>query len=264
MRCERRTKSLSLLWLLFVVAVAAAVAHEWGEIRAVVKERLPIRFVRVEGTFQYLEKQDIQAALTPLAKTSFLEADLRRMRKAAQTLPWIERAQVRRIWPDTIVVRVYERQPYARWGKESLLTPRGERFMPAGIERFQALPLVHGPLGHEVYLLGVLKKMEAALASRRLALEALVVNERRAWTVQLDGGVTIQLGRREPFKAFVLMLRVLPVLGEERIARIERIDLRYPNGFAVSWKPKQVIQGEPEKPPVKSEINKSVEWVDKA
>jgi len=32
-------------------------------------------------------------------------------------------------------------------------------------------------------------------------------------------------------------LDTFPVLGQEKVAAMQVVDLRYPNGYAVSWKP---------------------------
>ena len=38
------------------------------------------------------------------------------MRDAIAKLPWVERVEARKRWPDTVDLVVYEQQPYARWG----------------------------------------------------------------------------------------------------------------------------------------------------
>lgn len=208
----------------------------WGVVTLYERDTLPVRFVRVEGAFEHLEKKDVQRVLEPLVNVNYLSADIREMSRVAQSLPWVERVSIRRVWPDTLVVRVDEQIAYARWGEEGLLNRHGERFVPSNPEGFDELPLIRGPVGQEAYLMKVFQKIAAVMAKHGLSVEALEVNGRRAWSARLAGGIKINMGRHEPLKAFARLLRVLPLLGKQHLAAMERIDLRYPNGFAVSWR----------------------------
>ena len=82
---------------------------------------LPIKYVRTEGVFQYLSKNEIKTVLQPLVMTGFFEADMQAIHSAVSTLPWVDTVTVKRIWPDAIDIKVREKKPYARWGKEALL-----------------------------------------------------------------------------------------------------------------------------------------------
>jgi cell division protein FtsQ len=46
----------------------------------------------------------------------------------------------------------------------------------------------------------------------------------------------LYFGRQDPLKLLERFLELVPKLGEDGFARLKRVDLRYPNGFAVVWK----------------------------
>jgi len=54
--------------------------------------------------------------------------------------------------------------------------------------------------------------------------------------VKLTSGMEIKLGRTTPLKNIQRFLKTVDLLGEEQIAKIATVDLRYPNGYAVTWK----------------------------
>jgi cell division protein FtsQ len=204
---------------------------------------VPIRYVRVEGTFQHLEPVDVKRALLPLVvDTGYFSVAMSPIRDAVEALPWVDSARIRRIWPDTLVVRIDEQRPVARWGDAGLLNERGERFTPEKIEAFQELPLLRGQEGQETELFSMFNKVSSDLAHKGLAVESLTVSERRAWTIRLTDGLLIKMGRQRPWKVLDRFLRAMPLLKEERIRAIESVDLRYPNGFAVTWKPGTEIE----------------------
>jgi len=207
---------------------------QWGG--GQVRETTPIRYVRIEGRFQYLRRDQLQQVLQPLVTTDFFSADVGRIHDAALALPWVDGVVVNRVWPDAIDIRIFEQKPVVRWGDDSLLNTRGELFQPENIESFKSLPLLSGPAGSERRLLPIMRRMRAALADQALTLTALEVSGRRSWQLTLDNGMHIKLGRMAPQEKFQLLLKALPVLGQEAIDAIAGMDMRYPNGFAVAWK----------------------------
>lgn len=228
----------ALKTLLLVALLALAI---WGlrqeYVRHKVTESLPIRYVRTEGVFQYLSKDEIKTALMPLVTESIFDADMQLIHETVAKLPWVKDASVERVWPDTIDVKVHERKAYVRWGQTGLLTEYGELFSPSNVDQFQALLLVEGPKQQEAKTLEIMKGVRIALEDRALEMAEFKVNDREAWEIKLKSGLEILLGRTEQLKKLQRFLSTMPVLGQERMAVMQTVDLRYPNGYAVSWKP---------------------------
>lgn len=224
---------------LAVVAVLALLGWSFGKqlLANKMAESLPIRYVRAEGIFQYLSKAEIKNALMPLVMTSIFDADMQKIQSTVMQLPWVKNASVERVWPDAIDIKVQERKAYVRWGENGLLTENGELFLPANVSQFQSLVLLHGPKEQEAKTLEIMKGVKIALADRAMELTGFSVNDREAWTIKLNTGLQILLGRTGQLKKLQRFLNTLGVLGQDKIAAMEIVDLRYPNGFAVSWKP---------------------------
>lgn len=197
---------------------------------------LPIKYVRTEGVFQYLGKNEIKTVLQPLVMTGFFDADMQSIHTAVSTLPWVDTVTVKRIWPDAIDIKIREKKPYARWGKNSLITERGVIFTPKNIEQFQNLTAVIGPELQQVKVLEIMKGIKTALADESMALAEFNVNDRGAWKIKLATGLEILLGRNEQLKKLQRFLKTLAVLKQEQVDVMAVVDLRYPNGYAVSWK----------------------------
>ena len=198
---------------------------------------LPVKYVRTEGVFQYLSKNEIQTVLQPLVVTGFFDADMQAIHAAVSTLPWVDTVTVKRIWPDAIDIKVREKKPFARWGKNSLITERGVIFTPKNIEQFQNLTAVTGPELQQVKVLEIMKGIKTALADQSMELVEFSVNDRWSWNIKLATGLEILLGRNEQLKKLQRFLKTLTVLKQEQVEQIAIVDLRYPNGYAVSWKP---------------------------
>jgi cell division protein FtsQ len=225
-----------LIFLLLVIVLFKVLPIFWTEHKQALADLLPIKYVRVEGLFQYISKDTIQKALEPYVKTDFFSVDMQVIHQVVMQLPWMKKATVKRVWPDAIDIKVYEQIPAVRWGEKGLLNPAGELFTPESVAQFQDLPLIVGPKGFEARLLEIMKGLETALAERSLHLAEFKVNERRAWEIVLKNGMVIKLGRNGQLKNFQRFLKTLDLLGQEKVDAIAKVDLRYPNGFAITWK----------------------------
>ncbi len=227
-----------VLFLCLVVVVGHQLDKKW-QIRSVSIKNvsMPIRYVRIEGVFQFLSKSEIQNVLQPIVMAGFFGVDMQEIHAAVSTLPWVDAVTVKRVWPDTIDVKVQERKPYARWGENSLITEQGTVFTPDNIEPFKDRILIIGPELQQLKVLEIMKGIKTALADHSMTLAMFSVNERGAWKIKLANELEILLGRNEQLKKLQRFLKTLTVLDQEQFLQIERVDLRYPNGYAVSWKP---------------------------
>jgi cell division protein FtsQ len=236
-RTPRKKGRLSARFLLAVGAVMVLGAILSYIDAARLKKFMSIDYVRVEGEMWHLDADEFRTALMPHARQGYFSADLESIEAAARDFAWVDEVQAARVWPDTIVVRIREHQPVARWGEDSLLNDRGERFAPRDAASLEYLPLLSGPPGQEKQVLSMMRSLNAKLQIRRQRVETLRLSKRLAWVAQLDGGMEVVFGNQDPLSAMDRLLALLPQLGEERIAAIRKLDLRYPNGFSVVWKP---------------------------
>lgn len=68
-----------------------------------------------------LNEADVRAAVGIYEGDYFFGADLRRAQSNTESLPWVDRAVVRRLWPNRIVVQLVETSPYALYQKDGQL-----------------------------------------------------------------------------------------------------------------------------------------------
>ena len=211
-------------------------------IQRVMAETIPIRYVQVEGAFQYIDKQDIQKTISPLLQLGYFSVDLQAVQLAVMSLPWAEKVKVQRIWPDRLKLRIYEQKPIVRWQMDSLLNIKGDIFKPRNIDRFQALPVLYAPIEQRYQMLQVMGGLKLNLMDQGLYLTEFRVSKRQSWWLEMENGMIIELGRFQPLQKFSRLMQALTVTGSELIEKIAYIDTRYPNGFAVRWREnKQII-----------------------
>lgn len=221
--------------ILIVLLVMAA--GGWQLVRWRDAASKPIRYVRIEGAFQYTDKERLKAVVAPEIRRGFYHADMNTLQRAIGSLPLVAQVDVKRVWPDAVHIKIREEIPVVRWGKNGLLNKQGELLIPDDIGAFSTLPLITGPEGQEKKLLEIMKGLYIALRDKSLQLAEFHVNDRRAWRIKLASGLEMQLGRRAPLENMQRFLKTLALIGDEQVALMASVDTRYPNGFAVTWKP---------------------------
>jgi cell division protein FtsQ len=196
----------------------------------------PVRKLVVEGTFQRVTPIQVEAAVADGLNAGFLTLDLGELRKRVQALDWVDRANVGRQWPDTLIVRVTEHQAAARWGESGLLNVRGELFTEHSQHSFAELPSLAGPPGSEHDVARRYLAVRGKLAEANLGLETLSMDERGSWRLVLAGGQEVRLGRRDIDERLYRFFDVVAPALVGELKRVEYVDLRYTNGFAVGWR----------------------------
>ena len=97
-----------------LVLAVAVLALLWRVVYGYMKETplLTLREVTIEGCQRSSEK-DILSMTQLDRKPNILSIDLAESRSKVEANPWIEHAEIRRIFPDRISIRIIERKPAA-------------------------------------------------------------------------------------------------------------------------------------------------------
>ena len=196
-----------------------------------------LRTIVVEGGMQRVERREIVDALQGRLSGTFFTVDLESVRSLFEGIPWVRRAELRRVWPDSLQVRVEEQVALARWGqgrKAQLVNLQGELFRGQSDE---PLPVLAGPAGTESEVARRFLEFRGLLAPLGLEPRQVLLSSRLAWQLRLSNGLTIQLGRdseRDRVEdRLARFVSVFPKTLADSRQRIDYVDLRYPNGFAV-------------------------------
>ncbi|MCK5889525.1 MAG: FtsQ-type POTRA domain-containing protein [Methylococcales bacterium] len=208
----------------------------WRELKKKSSEWLPIKYVKIEGTFQYIDKTKIQQLLANKISHGLYNVNLQKAQETILSLAWVKHAIIKRVWSDTINIKIIEQIPVVKWGNIELMNAQGELFKPDNIHQFDSLPTIYATEGNEKHLLGTMNDLALVLSKHSLNLTEFQVSDRGAWSVTLDSELIFKLGRNQPFDKLRLFLKTMTLIGQEQIEKIAIVDLRYPNGYSLKWK----------------------------
>jgi len=200
-------------------------------------DRWPVTRLDVSARFDHVSAEQIRAAAQPLLGKGFFALDLDDVRAAVAKLPWVERAEVRKRWPDVLEVTVYEHRPFARWSGGLLLSEQGRLFPANGIDVPKGLPQLGGPEARVSEVVELYNESRAMFAPIGLEVRVVELDPRGSWTLGLDNGARIVVGRSEARARLSRFVRLLPQLLTQQAQVLKLADLRYTNGFALTWAP---------------------------
>lgn len=267
MRRHKKTSPFKVfLKKLPVVVVVIAVVYAGVLIKDIeVPTVIPVKDVVIEGELQYLDKNKIMTALTEKFSDGYISADLNLMREVLLQQPWIKDVSLRRKWPANVSVFIEEHKPMAFWNKDSYISESGDVFKPLYIDRRLNLPQLNGPETQHVNVLKFMNVLYNQMALINFEVKRLSLDERRSWQLTIverhnedkaeirhlgkernnvqrnirqneQQIIDVKLGRFNTEKRLQRFIEVIPALSAEfkkSNNKVETIDMRYPNGFAV-------------------------------
>ena len=240
---EPRSQNKTFYEVTFILVVASLLL--WIIYYLLNPGTLPIRQVRIEGEFRQLSTNALEGLVRDRVKGGFFNINVAAVRDALLNDPWVRDVSVHRVWPDSLLVFVTEQVAVARWGETGLLNKGGDLFVP-DINTFPLdLPVLQGPEGMHALMLEKYFFLRGQLKSVAMPVATLKLDDRRAWMFESMDGLQVMLGREDFERRVTRFVKLVPESLGIKLGQAEKIDMRYPNGFAVRWRQGNVeIRGE--------------------
>ena len=229
-------------------------------------EKFQIEEIVVHGESGDLGGEQVKNVVKNALDGNFFSISLERLESEVEKLPWVLSASLRRQWPSTIIINVVEAELVARWGTDKWLSFAGEPVLLQANDKLDHSDLVqlNGDLvqlnGHEDQIDVVweaFQQWSEKFASIGLSLDELSLSSTGLLEFGISpGALGLQSdlynpdGQMADTDSSVTMIvelensgmrvrRFLDALDQQFLARfleMESVDLRYPNGFTISWR----------------------------
>ena len=195
----------------------------------------PFRVVEIDGELRHVPRDALERTVADALTGGFFSADLDGVRRALLALPWVAEVRARRAWPDRLELEVREETAIAYWGEHGLVTPEGRVLYPQKETLPKGLPRLAGPEERNAPdVLARYRELGDALRPFDLEIAALHLDRRGGWSLRLDSGLELALGKAQVVARLNRFLRLYAQLLAMGIP--EQADLRYSNGFAIRWR----------------------------
>lgn len=194
------------------------------------------REVRMTGPVNRVNAAHVEAVIREELRGTFFTMKLEHARRALHAVPWIRTVGLRRLWPHRLEVTVEEHEPLARWNDSELVNTHGEVF---SADWNDELPLLAGPAGRAADVATQYRAWSALIAPLAMNVVEVRLSARGSWLLRAtapDRALILELGREETQQRLARFVaahsRTVGALARAG-TRVEQVDLRYRNGFAV-------------------------------
>lgn len=209
--------------------------HVGYEYIASLKNR-PIQHVSVEGEFFYISKNDIQKILSEKLINDFVDLKIKDLQAEIKDNPWIESVSVRRVWPNSLVVKVKEQQPIALWGDEGFINRFGELIISDNLLKISHFPKLFGERESSNLIVKQYLELTKMLVVHELSITELTIDSARSMRIKIDDSFDVLVGKNHFVDKIDSFLLVYSEQLKANKNEILTVDLRYSHGVAVSWR----------------------------
>jgi cell division protein FtsQ len=225
-------------WLKKLVVGLSVLLAIWGGYKALgpLTElfQRPIKSVTVEGEFHFISQERATQLIMQEIDEDFLQIDLSKIKSVLLEDPWVEKVTLTRRWPDTLVVKIAEQKPIARWD-QGFLNQRGDIVRVKEMKGLDHLPWLQG---EEIYAAEILQQyqdLSLLLRPKGLEILALHCDSKKSWRLTLKNDVEIAIGRDQVMEKMRRFVTVYEAQLNQVWQDVKSIDVRYSNGVAVRW-----------------------------
>jgi cell division protein FtsQ len=228
-----------------LVGLALLALLVWGLVWLARGPWFAFKRLTVQGELTHNSVASLRNQVLVQLHGGYFTLDLQAARAAFETAPWVRQAQVRRVWPDQLVVKLEEHQPRAVWEREDdedqLVDTRGEVFDGNADDLDDSLaaslPVLRGPKGSAPQLLAMHARLAPVFAPLGAEVKRLELSERGSWRAVLANASVLELGRGEPTEVEQRTRRFVASVSEvsARLGHraVESADLRHREGYAL-------------------------------
>jgi cell division protein FtsQ len=196
-------------------------------------------------TLKHINKSIVKHQVMETVQGNFFSVRLEDVKRGFESMPWVRHANVRRVWPNGLIVNIEEQKPFATWGGESsgtLMNTHGELFSGRISELTDDKQLLDfsGPDDASQEVMSLYEKANNWFKPWGAEVTSLALTERYAWHVKLSNGMKVEFGRDEESsdknlteERVARLFKYWPQVQAKWPTQIDAVDLRYSNGFAV-------------------------------
>lgn len=228
-----RGLTISLATLLSFVTIALLAVDQLYR-----PDTFVIAELKIKGKFEYLAVSKVEELVREQDLGNFFSVELDQIKAKVEELAWVQSADVRREWPNSLSISVTEHKPAMRWGKNKWVSTSGAVVeLPNELKAPNAIVL-HGSEAQAKRILLQAATWKKELNSYGLDLRDVRLSGSEAWTLDLrfevlDSNFKLLLGHENVAARLARFKTLFKTQLQFSEYSLQRVDARYPDGLAV-------------------------------
>jgi len=234
---KRLTEVLGRLLRIRLVLVLMAIGLVSGLLTIPVsnEESFKIKTIKLVGEIKHNDPLLLRSLVETKMRGNFFTLDLTEVHESLAALPWVAQVSVTRAWPDTLTVNVTEHTPGLILNETHLASDKGKLIVAEVPAEYKGLPRIYGVSSDLELLLERYQEFNSKLAGYNLQISTLKIDERNSVELKFNNEVDLILGRVDQLKRLERFLDYYDQIVSAEANPLDRVDMRYANGFAVRW-----------------------------
>ncbi len=190
--------------------------------------------VTVTNQTRWLDKVQLKQNILHRMDNRWLTVSIQDIKAAAEQIDWVDKVEVRRVWPARLELKIYEQKPLACWNGMALTNRKKLIAMKKCPGQWVKVAAQKQFITHFVALQDKLQQMAQQF---NLLVRKININDRGTWVLTTNKKLQLIARNKDIQQSLQLWLDVLKQKQFPNLDQIKKIDLRYPNGFAVQTRP---------------------------
>lgn len=226
------SKAAKLTLLLFSLTLMLMAALMSGVIKS---DHWYVNNIELEAEFNRVSSEQIRVAVAAYSERSFFKIEVEEIRNNLAKIPWVQHVSVNKKWPGTLIIKVQEHAAVAVWNVHQLLNEKGEVFEVNRLDNLTVLPRIFGKDNHSESIWDKYLRYSKIVKYTGNRIQSTHVSERGGWTLRLSNGSLVYLGSKHIDSRLVRLADTWLKLIKLKEQLPQVIDLRYTNGYVVTW-----------------------------
>ena len=193
----------------------------------------PINTIVIEGDLTLAEQVAMQKHIGTLDLPGILSLALPRLETQLQQMDWARRVDVRRRWPNKLVIYVYKESPVAQWDDHTFLSADGDILQLP--DQYDQLPRLSAQLSSPRESMEIFRLLQQYAARQGLEILELTETAQGEWHVGFESGTVLRLGAVELEARMNRFLSAYTNIIQQQRRPVAYVDARYPSGVAVRY-----------------------------
>ena len=229
-----KKKITIILLLIIIIIIAFIIKNNFNN------EKIYFQITDITIDLKNIENSSVddirEVAKKYVRSKSFFNVDINYLQSKIENIDWISSANIRRSYPNEIIIFVTEHIPIAIWNNKDYLNQYGEIF--TANKKNNKFPILISKNNKNKIIFEYLSLFSNDLIRHNINEKVLKIIEDdiRSISVILSSGITIKLGSKNVKEKIDIFFKVYQTLNSSDLSKMRYIDMRYSNGFSVGWK----------------------------
>lgn len=208
-----------------------------------------IEQIKFKGAFVNLTPEEVQTVVQEERMGNYFSVELDKIKQQVEAIDWVRSADVRREWPDTLLISLKEHRPVMKWrtvgetgsnksGTEKWVSLAGSVITIDEPLDLRSPLILNGPDHDAGQMLLKAVQWQKRLSMSGLEIRSITLSASQAWSMELaldTKGSTFELllGRENIAQRLDRFQVLFDRQFKGRGVSLLRVDARYPDGLAV-------------------------------